>query len=777
MPAAYREITTMASATSARSSPATRLFTLAILLCVCATLPCVGSDEASDGTPPETDRSEPNFVQMLKEWVANAMDRAPPEFKRKLLEANVSVECTVGLLKMMRGVRNVEPWAMRLIDASGKYPTGAFQMSRADLGAFDECVETVLLDSYGEERSRGQYCNLLVYGRNKTDLDNLISSAMLYTHHRLDKFQKSIYELKVPLLHMGVCLLNDCNEAEVQELIKTVIPPVLDVTVSNCVTSAPPTVTKGQVAILAFLGTLALLVVVGTLLDIRGPSGKDVKKNNQNPFLSALTSFSLAANTRMMVHVAKEKGSDAYRLRFLHGIRFFSIAWVVMGHSYGAPSDAWSRMANLIKYAEEWQGMIVTAGFISVDSFFFLSGFLLTTVVCKQKRGGIVVFLFAVIRRFIRTMTPVFFFIMCLYLLPLITSGPDAKTYFKRVHDDFRSQWLVLLLQVQNYCFDINADTRMFPHLWYLSVDFQYFLVTLPMLLLLKNRPKTAVAVFALLSLVGCSVSVWQVAGKDMTPFVVVVTESLTTFLTTGYRYYFYPSYHAVCYFSGCITFFLVAWFKERKISKMSQAAAWLVAVASGLCCIFVKIIWYRTNDPTTEFGKLSAAFFDRILWSIFLTWITLACATGRGGFLCTFLSWSAFAPLSRLAFGVYIVHLPFVQLYFHISRERIQFSHFFVVSFFFSVLVWSYFISYFVFIFCEAPTGRLDKLIFEPRRTAKGKEIRDQVPSANGAENKTPQPLQSLKDSKVEIVQYSSGRDAFSGVHCDNGNPASCHL
>lgn len=766
----------MFSANSTRLLPATWLFTLAVFLCACVSTPCLGSGEASV-TSPESGQSGPNYVQRLKEWIANAMDRAPPTFTRKLLEANVSVECSIGLLKVMRGVRNLEPWALRLIDASAKYPTGAFQMSRVDLGAFDECVETVILDDYGEERSRGQYCNLLVYPANKSDLDDLISSAMQYTHPRVPKFRNSIYELKLPLLRMGVCTLNDCNEEELQELIRAVLPPALKVTVADCVTSVPPAMTKVQVAILSFLGTLALLVVVGTLLDIRGPAGKNVHRTNQNAFLSVLTSFSIASNTNMMLHVANEKGSDAYRLRFLHGIRFFSIVWVVVGHSYGAPSDVWARMANSIKYGDEWLNMILVAGFMSVESFFFVSGFLLATVVCKQKRSGIVVFLFAVIRRIIRTTAPVFFLIMCLYLTPLIASGPNAKAYFKRLHDDFRSQWLVLLLQVQNYFFDINADTRMFPHLWYLSVDFQFFLVTLPILLLLKNRPKAAVSIFALLSLVGCSVSAWQVVDKNLTPFVVVITESLIKMVKTGYCYYFYPFYHAVCYFSGCITFFLVAWFKERKIPKMLQVIAWLVAIASGLCCVFMKTVWYRTDDPTTKLGNLSTAFFDRILWSIFLTWVTLACATGRGGFLCTFLSWSAFTPLSRLTFGVYIVHLPFVQLSLHISRERMHYSHFFMVSFFFGVLVWSYVISYFIFIFCEAPTGRLDKLLFEPRRTARDKEGKDAVPNVNEAEDKMPQVLPSLRDSKVEFVHYINGKDAFGGLHNDNGKPTSCHL
>ncbi|XP_075543167.1 nose resistant to fluoxetine protein 6-like isoform X2 [Dermacentor variabilis] len=726
----------MLSAKSVQSWPATSLFLLAILLCAWATTPCLGGAEASASSS-EMGWSEASYVQRLKDWIANAMNRVTPTLMRKFLEADVSTECRLGLLKMMRGFRNLEPWALRLIDASGKYPTGAFQLSRADLGAFDECVETMLFNDYGEETVRGQYCNLIVYHGNKTDLDDLISLAMQFAHPRLGNIAKSFNEVRLPLLHLGVCTINNCNEKDLQKLIGAVLPPSIEVTISNCVTSLPAAFTKGQVAILSFLGILMLLLVVGTLLDICSPAGQDMKRKNLNFLLSAVKSFSVASNTNMMLHVTRDKASYAYRLRFLHGIRFLSIVWIVAGHSYGASSYVWSNLANMIKYVDEWQNMIAIAGFISVDSFLFLSGFLLAAVVCKQNRTGIIIFLFAVIRRLIRTMVPVFFLLMCLYLLPLISSGPNAKTYFQRMDEEFRSQWLVLLLQVQNYCFDIIPDTRMFPHLWYLSVDFQFFLLSLPILLLLKNRPKTAVAIFALLSLVGCSIATWQVASNDMTPFVVAVTESLPTFLKTAYRYYFYPFYHAVCYFSGCITFFLVARFRKREIPKTFQIAAWLLAVSSGLTCIFVKIAWYRTKDPTTEFGKLSTAFFDRILWSIFLIWITLACATGRGGFLCTFLSWSAFTPLSRLTFGVYIVHLPFAQLTMHISRERLHYSHFFIVSFSFSVLVWSFLISYFMFIFCEAPTGRLDKLIFEARRATKEKELKDEVRNANGAEEK----------------------------------------
>ncbi|KAK8759174.1 hypothetical protein V5799_003189 [Amblyomma americanum] len=260
---------------------------------------------------------------------------------------------------------------MRLFDASGKYPTGAFQMSRADLGAFDECVETVQLDEYGREKVRGQYCNLLVYAGNKSDLDDQITSAMEFTHPRVRKFRGTIYEQRVPLVRLGVCVLNDCNEQEMQALLRAVLPAAADISISNCVTALRPGITKGQVIIISFLGVVALVVMFATAVDLWS-SQKSQKRQHQSALQSVLTSFSVASNTRMMLQVARDKSSDAYSLRFLHGIRFFSIVWVVVGHCYGSPSDVWSRMLNMVIYSDDWDCMIATAGYIGVDSFFFL---------------------------------------------------------------------------------------------------------------------------------------------------------------------------------------------------------------------------------------------------------------------------------------------------------------------------------------------------------------------------------------------------------------------
>lgn len=69
-------------------------------------------------------------------------------------------------------------------------------------------------------------------------------------------------------------------------------------------------------------------------------------------------------------------------------------------------------------------------------------------------------------------------------------------------------------------------------------------------------------------------------------------------------------------------------------------------------------------------------------------------------------------------------------------------------VSLFFTTIVWSYLLSYLLFICCEAPTGRLDKLVFEPQRKQTEKSDGDAAPNANGTEDGLAHVVAKLRDT-----------------------------
>ncbi|XP_049522785.1 nose resistant to fluoxetine protein 6-like [Dermacentor silvarum] len=148
---------------------------------------------------------------------------------------------------------------------------------------------------------------------------------------------------------------------------------------------------------------------------------------------------------------------------------------------------------------------------------------------------------------------------------------------------------------------------------------------------------------------------------------------------------------------------------------------------------------WYRSDARASEVNRMLYAFTDRILWSLFLAWFVFACATSRTGPVIQFLSWEGFLPLSRLSFGVYLLHSPFFMLSHHIARERLFYSHYTLVSECFAVLIWCYVLAYVMLIACEGPTTNLAALLIAGR---KRKQVEDKSAELATGQTKAQQAL-----------------------------------
>ncbi|XP_077490136.1 nose resistant to fluoxetine protein 6-like [Amblyomma americanum] len=292
---------------------------------------------------------------------------------------------------------------------------------------------------------------------------------------------------------------------------------------------------------------------------------------------------------------------------------------------------------------------------------------------------------------------------------------------FDKFYDGMDKQWYTLLLQVRN--FGGGLETGSFQHLWYISTDFQLFLVGICIIQIFRRKHWAAIAVMSGLSLACCSYSAWQMYNSDYYPFPVILGKTYKATIDTLNDVYVLPTYHAVCYFSGCITLLLLLKYKDSHISNRTAAVLWCISTACCLACVFNKYDWNRGEPPEGNWAKMAFGFGDKIAWSFSLSWSTFALSTGRGGYLNSFLGWKHFVPLSRLTLGLYVIHVPFLNLYYNASRERLYYSTFSLATLFFAALVWSLLLSILLFATCEAPTGRLEKQLFSCRAPARDKK------------------------------------------------------
>ncbi|KAL3240145.1 hypothetical protein MRX96_047984 [Rhipicephalus microplus] len=566
---------------------------------------------------------------------------------------------------------------------------------------------------------------MVAYIKNGTAVKNTVEALKDVLHPKLQYFKDYFTVEGLTLFRLGICFVKECGQRDLQVLVDSLNPPsMISVQVSNCVTAEPEPWTETQIAITSFLGVLVVLVISATATDyiIRTRSPENGKRSS---LIQTILAFSATSNTRDLLRVADKANAHQYAMQFLHGLRFVCVVHIVMCHFYTCLSDSWSSLQTPFADSDKWSHMLVAAGSNFVGTFFFLSGFLLCFSTSRVRTNGPAYFLTNVAKRWIRFCAPLFFLIMCLYVSPRFVTGPDAKTGFQKLFDEITTHWWHLLLQIRNFYEVTIWDVLI--HTWYLSADFQLFLVALMTLVLLKGRKVALVVAFSVLSLLGCSVGTWIVAHHQLLPIIIFPGPNATLMSRTQNLYYIRPYYHTVSYFSGCIAFLLAEDFRKKNISKGVQLAGWCVSLSCGLISVFGKLPWYRSPNPTSETVTLFVAFFDRIVWCVFLVWITLACSSGRGGIIGRFLSWSAFVPLSKLSFGVFLIHQPFINLMLHASRERVLWTRFNMVTLWFSVLVWSFMLSYLEFLACEAPVTKLNSLIFGriPRRGDAGEQKR----------------------------------------------------
>nr|XP_037270381.1 nose resistant to fluoxetine protein 6-like [Rhipicephalus microplus] len=673
-----------------------------------STTPLSANGESS-ATPIANGESS-KFFSNVQAAINQLMSTSGREVVRKLQQANISTDCSLGLLQFTRAIQDLQPWAMRLIDATGKYPTGSLQGTFADLGAYDECIETVVRDEYGTLKVRGQYCDVHLSILDQEILDQIVFPAILNYNKRMGRFMSFLTDKSLPGIRLGVCFIDACKEQDLANIGSIVAGSFMKITVKDCVTNEYEEINVVQAWIIAFLAVLSAVITCGTIFELFTGNWENERKNAL--YYKCITAFSVVSNSQRILKVTENGDPDTQDYRFVHGLRCLSIFWICLGHSYSQTNENRTRIFNAVNIFESWESPIMSAGFIAVDTFFFISGYVLYLNLNKQKRSRVIVAVVAILRRFLRFTIPTFFMIMCIYLLPLIASGPYSKEFYDRFDAEVRQQWWHLIGQFYNWRME-NYEVRIMTHLWYLSADFQLFIVAVAVIQTFRTKNWVTVFIFVVLSLLCCGIGAWHIYGTNLLPFVATLHKTYRAIIDTTTQYYTLPFYHAVCFFSGCITFNFVQQYGKTKISKSIQAFLWCIALCCGLCCLYMKLDWNLNGGQASETKRMFAAFFDRVLWSVCISWFSFACTTGRGGFVNQFLSWNGFVPLARLSFGVYLVHLPFYHLMYRIGRERSFYSHFTLVSNCFVVLVWSHILSFILCVTCELPTMHLEKMVF----------------------------------------------------------------
>lgn len=273
-------------------------------------------------------------------------------------------------------------------------------------------------------------------------------------------------------------------------------------------------------------------------------------------------------------------------------------------------------------------------GYVGVDVFFVISGYLITSIVVaevEKKRFSFVTFYG---KRFVRLYPALIATTLLTFAVGFLIADPLTLENIARTGRytlTFTSN--IFFSKHQGY-FDYGIDTQLFLHTWSLAVEWQFYLIW-PMLIViaLKASRRALIILLSIITL-GSLIAAYIAVGKKPTS-----------------AYYLMP-YRAFELGIGALLVFAYPY----ELKPANSAALTL----TGLTAIFYSGFFFTPNTPFPSLPALVPCLG------------AAACIWGGKGFLKgNALRWPALVSVGKISYSVYLVHWPILLFYrYYVFRE-----------------------------------------------------------------------------------------------------------
>jgi peptidoglycan/LPS O-acetylase OafA/YrhL len=291
-----------------------------------------------------------------------------------------------------------------------------------------------------------------------------------------------------------------------------------------------------------------------------------------------------------------------------------------------------------------------SGGFVGVDVFFVISGYLITTIIISEMAEG-KFSIFNFYERRARRILPALFFVMaaCLPFAWLWLTPTDLKGFGQSLVavSTFSSN---ILFWLESGYFDKAAELKPLLHTWSLAVEEQYYIL-FPIFLILTWRLgiKTILILLSIVFLVSLGVAVW---GTQYAAHPKIISGAFFLLPTRGWEL-----------LVGVFAAFYLKYNTHLKSHSLNQALSLL-----GFGMIFYSIIVF---DKTTPFPSLYA------LIPTIGTGLIILCAVSKT-FIHKLLSLKFIVGIGLISYSAYLWHQPLLAFARH--RSLVELSDFLLI-------------------------------------------------------------------------------------------------
>ncbi|XP_032794832.2 nose resistant to fluoxetine protein 6 [Daphnia magna] len=637
-------------------------------------------------------------------------------------------------------------WALQMQESSGQLPPGLFGAGNVHAdGLFDECL-AVRAPSFD-----GQYCSVFFKPAlvDKSELvppdppdensrSNFITIFQLFgilgqisgsgrVEPKLSGADSGTYVLP----SVSFCLPSSCSAADLGQAVAQLVGPYVFgnysiVTVTDeqyCFKEERdhPTFDGPDITVIIVLSLVGLLVTSATVHEAwRMYFGIDFDSKTDGPFVNSLHCFSALSNGRKILSMKQSTSNDNFGC--IHGLRFFSTCWVVIGHTWilGAYKSMNPRAVKTDAYT--WGMQSLANGTVSVDTFFLMSGLLVSFLLLREldrNNGKFNVGLYY-LHRYLR-LTPVYAIILGFVATLMVYLGTGPNWYSVNLASyGCRIVWWKHFLYITNL-FPGDPDISCMGQTWYLEVDMQLFVVA-PLFVYPLWRWRKVGLVWLATVTMACLASIFAAyAVYDLLPTLMFTrVGDVSTSADYFNHYYVKPWTRAPPYLVG-IWF---GWYlhvtkqSEVRLAKLLVALGWTLSTIVALAIIYGLTPYVDRSQVPEISSAVSMTYgpLHRFAWGIVIGWIIFACSRGYGGFVNRILSWKGFVPLGRLTYCVYLIHYDYLNVFYAALRKQYYYTMLGQFTICFGVLLICFGLAFATAVTLEASFLNLEKLFFAPK-------------------------------------------------------------
>ncbi|CAL1534643.1 unnamed protein product [Lymnaea stagnalis] len=424
-----------------------------------------------------------------------------------------------------------------------------------------------------------------------------------------------------------------------------------------------------------------------------------------------LLTFSVYTNSFKLLKSSQPPGS----LTAVNGIRFISMSWIILGHMYSYGVEQFANTLTVFPLLlHRWTSDVIANSFVSVDTFFTISGFLVAYVTFKDvlKNGWRINWALFYVHRYWR-LTPPYILTLTFVLgfQRFLGSGPLWETVQPWDKTDCEKNWWTNLLYLNNL---INVQHECFGHAWYLANDMQFYLVAPLMIIPFHIHALSGVGSCLMFLLVHWLTTAILSVLNDW-PAVMVGLDTHIQEVSPHWlkHYYIVPWCRIGPYIIGILAgYYMAVSNGKMNLRKSLTIVGWLVAIATGVVIVFGLRGDIGGDNPCS---LAVAAFYNsmaRTAWGVCIAWVIVTCGSGWGGPVNTILSWSPFVPLGRLTYMAYLIHPCLTRVYFGNHDVPYLLNDTNLVISYLGILVFTYLTAFFLSLALESPMIGLEKVI-----------------------------------------------------------------